>query len=213
MPDPSFPEQTLSQLFAADPERVARLSARLEIGEGGILFDWSKTHLTDDLLAAYEAQADAAGLRRAAPPAVRRRGGQPDRGPCRRAPGAARRRPRSERRGSGRAARSDAAAGRGDPRGRARRGQPPDPHRHWRLGARARAGGRRAGARFRRGRRPRGLQHRRRRARSGVRRVRSGDHAGRGREQDLLHDRDDDQRRERAQVARATTACSTPTAG
>jgi glucose-6-phosphate isomerase len=55
------------------------------------------------------------------------------------------------------------------------------------------AGGRRAGARPRAGRRPRGLEHRRARARGRLRRVRPGDDAGRGGEQDLHHDRDDDQ--------------------
>jgi glucose-6-phosphate isomerase len=58
------PAETLAELFAADPDRVAKLSARLELGEGagGVLLDWSKTHLTDDLLAGFEALADAAGF-------------------------------------------------------------------------------------------------------------------------------------------------------
>jgi glucose-6-phosphate isomerase len=56
------PEQTLCELFAADPARVAKLSARLAIAEGGILFDWSKTHLTDELLSGFEALAEAAGF-------------------------------------------------------------------------------------------------------------------------------------------------------
>src|SRR5690606_9091147 len=46
----------------ADPDRVAKLSARLELGQGGILFDWSKTHLTEALLDGFEALADAAGF-------------------------------------------------------------------------------------------------------------------------------------------------------
>jgi glucose-6-phosphate isomerase len=54
--------QTLAELFAADPDRVAKLSARLELGQGGVLFDWSKTHLTDGLLAGFEALAAAAGF-------------------------------------------------------------------------------------------------------------------------------------------------------
>src|SRR5688572_2337590 len=54
--------ETLAELFAADPDRVAKLSARLELGEGGVLFDWSKTHLTDALLAGFEVLADAAGF-------------------------------------------------------------------------------------------------------------------------------------------------------
>jgi glucose-6-phosphate isomerase len=54
--------ETLVELFAADPDRVAKLSARLELGQGGILFDWSKTHLTDALLSEFEALAEAAGF-------------------------------------------------------------------------------------------------------------------------------------------------------
>ena len=54
--------ETLAALFAADPERVARLSARLELAEGGMLFDWSKMHLTDELLAGFETLAEAAGF-------------------------------------------------------------------------------------------------------------------------------------------------------
>lgn len=55
-------QATLTELFAADPQRVGKLSARLELDEGGILFDWSKTHLTDDLLDGFEALAEAAGF-------------------------------------------------------------------------------------------------------------------------------------------------------
>ncbi|MXO73688.1 glucose-6-phosphate isomerase [Altererythrobacter aerius] len=55
--------RTLDQLFAGDAERVAKLSGRIGWGEGddtgGILFDWSKTHLDDDLLCAFEALAKA----------------------------------------------------------------------------------------------------------------------------------------------------------
>ena len=54
--------ETLAELFAADPDRVSRLSARFELGDGGVLFDWSKTHLTDELLAGFEALAEAAGF-------------------------------------------------------------------------------------------------------------------------------------------------------
>ena len=53
------PDPTLAQLFADDAERVSKLSARLELEETGILFDWSKTHLTDDLLSDFEALAEA----------------------------------------------------------------------------------------------------------------------------------------------------------
>ncbi len=52
-------QATLADLFAADGDRVARLSARLDLGEGSILFDWSKTHLSDALLDKFEALAEA----------------------------------------------------------------------------------------------------------------------------------------------------------
>lgn len=59
----SLPNQTLSELFAADEGRVATLSGRIEWpGEGGvsgILFDWSKTHLDANLLRGFEALAEA----------------------------------------------------------------------------------------------------------------------------------------------------------
>lgn len=62
----AVPQRTLKELFASDPGRVARLSQRLEWGEGetagGIRFDWSKTHLDEDLLAAFEALAEARGF-------------------------------------------------------------------------------------------------------------------------------------------------------
>ncbi|WBY15534.1 glucose-6-phosphate isomerase [Erythrobacteraceae bacterium WH01K] len=54
---------TLEALFAADADRVASLSGRIDWGEGldagGILFDWSKTHLSAELLTAFEALAGA----------------------------------------------------------------------------------------------------------------------------------------------------------
>ncbi|ABC63062.1 glucose-6-phosphate isomerase [Erythrobacter litoralis] len=60
-------KRTLLELFDADSERVSKLSHRLAWGvespggqeAGGILFDWSKTHLTDELLDGFEALADA----------------------------------------------------------------------------------------------------------------------------------------------------------
>ena len=58
-------DPTLTELFRRDPRRVEKYSARFELGsegQGGILFDWSKTHLTDELLADFEALADAAGF-------------------------------------------------------------------------------------------------------------------------------------------------------
>lgn len=68
----AVPQHTIEELFARDSGRVGKLSHRLEWGEGGgaggIRFDWSKTHLSDDLLAAFEALAEARGFaeRRAA---------------------------------------------------------------------------------------------------------------------------------------------------
>lgn len=62
----SCERRRLEDLFSADPERVAKLSARLDWGTedepGGALFDWSKTHLDDDLLSAFEALAEASGF-------------------------------------------------------------------------------------------------------------------------------------------------------
>ncbi|TNE28315.1 MAG: glucose-6-phosphate isomerase [Alphaproteobacteria bacterium] len=58
----ALPQQTLAQLFA-DAGRVAALSGRIEWpteeGSSGILLDWSKTHLSGDLLDGFEALADA----------------------------------------------------------------------------------------------------------------------------------------------------------
>ena len=64
----NLPQRTLDQLFAGDAGRVAKLSGRIELGgeSGGVLFDWSKTHLDDDLLDRFEAlagAADFAGMR------------------------------------------------------------------------------------------------------------------------------------------------------
>ncbi|MBM3595146.1 MAG: glucose-6-phosphate isomerase, partial [Alphaproteobacteria bacterium] len=49
----------IAELFAADPDRLGSLSARIELGEGGILFDWSKTHLDPTHLEWFEALAEA----------------------------------------------------------------------------------------------------------------------------------------------------------
>ncbi|MEL7446224.1 MAG: glucose-6-phosphate isomerase, partial [Pseudomonadota bacterium] len=59
--------RTLNALFDADPDRVSNLSHRIEadlgeLGNLGILFDWSKTHLDDDLLSGFEELAEAAGF-------------------------------------------------------------------------------------------------------------------------------------------------------
>ncbi|RDE07147.1 glucose-6-phosphate isomerase [Sphingomonas aracearum] len=60
----ALPTTPLADLFAADPDRVSRFSADV----AGIHFDWSKTHLTAQALAAFEALArsrDLAGRREA----------------------------------------------------------------------------------------------------------------------------------------------------
>ncbi len=56
------PDPTLEELFAEDPGRVDKLSTRIELGEVGIRFDWSKTHLTDELLGEFEALAKASNF-------------------------------------------------------------------------------------------------------------------------------------------------------
>ncbi len=64
-----LPRPTLGELFADGGEtRVAALSARLELGEGrgGMLLDWSKTHLDAAVIAAFEelaATMNFAGMR------------------------------------------------------------------------------------------------------------------------------------------------------
>lgn len=56
------PIPTLQDLFAADAGRVARYSGTLAIPGGEILFDWSKTHLSDDLVSGFVALAGASGF-------------------------------------------------------------------------------------------------------------------------------------------------------
>jgi glucose-6-phosphate isomerase len=53
----ALPKPTLAQLFAGSASRVADLSSRLDLSGGGILFDWSKTHLDAAHLEAFEALA------------------------------------------------------------------------------------------------------------------------------------------------------------
>lgn len=63
-----LPKPSLAELFAADPARLQKLSERLELPGGGIVFDWSKTHLDDAHLDAFTAlanDADFAGRRAA----------------------------------------------------------------------------------------------------------------------------------------------------
>jgi glucose-6-phosphate isomerase len=52
------PQPTLKDLFAAEPDRVSRLS----LDETGLHFDFSKTHLSEESLAAFLQLADEAGL-------------------------------------------------------------------------------------------------------------------------------------------------------
>ena len=54
----ALPHEPLTALFAGDPDRLARLS----VTQSGILFDFSKTHLSADALAAFEGLAVQAGL-------------------------------------------------------------------------------------------------------------------------------------------------------
>jgi len=58
----SYKPSTLLELFA-DSDRVTKLSGRIDWGAddtaGGILFDWSKTHLDDFLLDGFEKLAEA----------------------------------------------------------------------------------------------------------------------------------------------------------
>ena len=63
----AMPRPTLGALFG-DPGRVAALCDTLELADGAIRFDWSKTHLDGTVVAALEAiaaQADFAGKRAA----------------------------------------------------------------------------------------------------------------------------------------------------
>lgn len=53
-----LPRHRLADLFAAEPDRLARLA----VEESGILFDFSKTHLGRDHLAAFAALAEASGF-------------------------------------------------------------------------------------------------------------------------------------------------------
>ncbi|OYX65476.1 MAG: glucose-6-phosphate isomerase [Sphingomonadales bacterium 32-64-17] len=57
-----LPQPTLAELFAEDEARVEKLTRRIELADGGIRFDWSKTHLDDARLDAFEAAAKASGF-------------------------------------------------------------------------------------------------------------------------------------------------------
>jgi glucose-6-phosphate isomerase len=54
----ALPSPRLESLFADDPDRLGRFS----LDVAGLHFDWSKTHLTADALAAFEALAQAQDL-------------------------------------------------------------------------------------------------------------------------------------------------------
>ncbi len=59
----SLTRPKLAELFSGcGPDRVAKLSTRLELPGGNIRFDWSKTHLDDAHLAGFAALAEAAGF-------------------------------------------------------------------------------------------------------------------------------------------------------
>lgn len=55
-----LPKPMLAELFDGDPQRLERLCACLDLPEGSILFDWSKTHLDEPHLDRFEALAEAA---------------------------------------------------------------------------------------------------------------------------------------------------------
>lgn len=62
-----IPHATLAELFSGDEERARRYSQRIEFdvpghGGNGMLLDWSKTHLQDSLLDAFEQLAEATGF-------------------------------------------------------------------------------------------------------------------------------------------------------
>jgi len=61
-----LPQTALVDLFADDAGRVAKLATRLEFGPdqgaSGALFDWSKTHLTEAMLAGFETLAQASNF-------------------------------------------------------------------------------------------------------------------------------------------------------
>jgi glucose-6-phosphate isomerase len=57
-----LPKPVVTALFASDPDRLDKLTTRLELGEQGILFDWSKTHLDDAHTDGFLQLCDAAGF-------------------------------------------------------------------------------------------------------------------------------------------------------
>lgn len=65
----SLPHATLAELFPGQPDRVEAMTRRIDWpvepgsdAETGMLIDFSKTHLSEEALAAFEALAEAAGF-------------------------------------------------------------------------------------------------------------------------------------------------------
>jgi glucose-6-phosphate isomerase len=58
----ALPRPTLAELFAADAGRVESLATRLDLPDGGALFDWSKTHLDEAHLGLFEKLASETGF-------------------------------------------------------------------------------------------------------------------------------------------------------
>ncbi|OAN59035.1 glucose-6-phosphate isomerase [Sphingobium sp. TCM1] len=54
----ALPQAELKSIFATDPDRLSKLV----LSQGPIRFDWSKTHLTDDLLAGFLKLAEEQGF-------------------------------------------------------------------------------------------------------------------------------------------------------
>ena len=58
----ALPQPRLTELFEADPDRAAKLSRKLDLPGGAILFDWSKTHLHTAHIDAFLKLAEASGF-------------------------------------------------------------------------------------------------------------------------------------------------------
>lgn len=56
------PAVTLEDLFSQNASRVEDFSSRLDLGENGVLFDWSKTHLTSDIVSEFAELAEVSGF-------------------------------------------------------------------------------------------------------------------------------------------------------
>lgn len=55
----NLPQPSLQKLFADDPQRLDRLSSRLDLPGGFVMFDWSKTHLDQAHLEGFSRLAEA----------------------------------------------------------------------------------------------------------------------------------------------------------